>query len=42
MYIYFQFKMETYAAPKDVSSAELIELDIVKYSLKQVKLLNVR
>lgn len=42
MYIYFQFKAKIYAAPKDVSSAELIELDIVKYSLTQVKLLNVK
>lgn len=38
--MYLQFKMEGYAAPKNISSAELIKLDIVKYLLNQDKCVN--
>lgn len=36
----FHFKMAGYVTARDISSAELIELDIAKYLFKQVKLSN--
>lgn len=40
--ICFCFKREGDAGLGDISSAEFIKLDIVRYLLKQVKLLNIR